>query len=534
MGAWNYYFVTKLGLFFAGYIDLHRWENLIFAAILLVPIRHRGLWLMRLIVAIPVAIGLLHYDSRLPPITRLVSEWSALSAFSNDYLLELAGRFVNVRLLGTLFGLFLVVASLGLRLRISSFVLLGLVFAPLYQPTPGWFATVFAPTSPPDCAPASSPASAATAATPSEAPKSGAELDAALKDFYTRESERQVAFPTRSADATPFDIVFVHVCSLAWDDMRYVQDQHPLFQRFDVVFDHFNSAATYSGPASIRVLRATCGQTSETALYDPAPTQCYLFRNLTAAGYAPNVLLNHDGNYENFLKNLARLGGLDTAVLGNLGARVQMKAFYGSPIYDDYDILARWMKARTALPPGTPVALYYNTISLHDGNKVPGKESLSSLDTFKFRLDTLFDDLERFLADLETAARPTVVVLVPEHGAALRGEATQIAGMREIPSPAITRVPVGIKFIALPTGQAPAAQTLISKPTSYAALTALLADLMANNPYAGRPFDWKSRLDQLPTTDFIAENEKTVMIQIGGSYFLRAPDQSWTQYQAAP
>ncbi len=36
---------------------------------------------------------------------------------------------------------------------------------------------------------------------------------------------------------------------------------------------------------------------------------------------------------------------------------------------------------------------------------------------------------------------------MPEHGAALRGDKMQIAGMREIPTPAITLVPVGIKVI---------------------------------------------------------------------------------------
>ena len=46
------------------------------------------------------------------------------------------------------------------------------------------------------------------------------------------------------------------------------------------------------------------------------------------------------------------------------------------------------------------------------------------------------------MGELEASGRRAVVVLVPEHGAALRGDSAQIAGLREIPTPAITLVPV--------------------------------------------------------------------------------------------
>ena len=533
MGPWNYYFIAKLGLFGAGYIGLHQWENLLFAALLLIPLPNRSLRIARIFAAIPLAVLLLYHDSRLPPISRLWSQWSALLGFSGDYLLELAGRLVNPRLIGALVGFGLVAASLGMRFRLTSLVLLGLTFAPLSQPTPGWFSAAFSPASAPDCAPASGSPSAPAPAV-AAAPQSDADLNKELQSFYTDQARREVTIPRHPPDGIPFDILFIHVCSLAWDDIAYVHDNHPLLQHFNVLFSRFNSAATYSGPASLRVLRSSCGQTKESALYDPAPAPCYLFRALTAAGYTTNTLLNHDGNYEGFLQNLGRLGGLDAPALGNLGARTNMRAFYGSPIYDDYDILSRWAAQRAALPPGLPVALYYNTISLHDGNKVPGKESLSSLETFKFRLDDLFGDLERFLGMLEAAKRPTVVVFVPEHGAALRGETTQIAGMREIPSPSITRVPVGIAFIGLPETAAFRSQIRVDKPTSYLALSTLLAELVTHNPYRADAFDWQAQLDQLPDTPFVAENEKTVMMQIGPQYFMRTPDQSWIGYQAPP
>ncbi len=50
----------------------------------------------------------------------------------------------------------------------------------------------------------------------------------------------------------------------------------------DIMFDSFNSATAYSGPAAIRLLRASCGQLSHHDLYQPVNQQCYLFDNTAA------------------------------------------------------------------------------------------------------------------------------------------------------------------------------------------------------------------------------------------------------------
>ena len=46
---------------------------------------------------------------------------------------------------------------------------------------------------------------------------------------------------------------------------------------------------------------------------------------------------------------------------------------------------------------------------------------------------------------LDKAGRKAVVVVVPEHGAALRGDRMQIAGLREFATPSVTTVPVIVK-----------------------------------------------------------------------------------------
>ena len=60
---------------------------------------------------------------------------------------------------------------------------------------------------------------------------------------------------------------------------------HPLWKHFDLLFKNFNSATSYSGPAAIRLLRASCGQEAHADLYKSAPQQCHLFSQLASAGY---------------------------------------------------------------------------------------------------------------------------------------------------------------------------------------------------------------------------------------------------------
>ncbi|MGL5364951.1 MAG: cellulose biosynthesis protein BcsG, partial [Plesiomonas shigelloides] len=94
LGLWNFYFITKLVLFWQGLINFHPLYNLALAAWLLFPVAplwlHRG----RQLLALPFAVALFYYDSWLPPFNRLLAQSSAVESFSADYMLELAGRFI--------------------------------------------------------------------------------------------------------------------------------------------------------------------------------------------------------------------------------------------------------------------------------------------------------------------------------------------------------------------------------------------------------------------------------------------------------
>ncbi|MDM3766482.1 cellulose biosynthesis protein BcsG, partial [Proteus mirabilis] len=80
--------------------------------------------------------------------------------------------------------------------------------------------------------------------------------------------------------------------------------QHPIGGNFDVLFNRFNSVASYSGPASLRLLRASCGQTQHADLYDPADMQCLLMDNLATLGFEKKLVLDHNGEFGHYLQEI--------------------------------------------------------------------------------------------------------------------------------------------------------------------------------------------------------------------------------------
>ena len=523
MHYWNLYFLLKAALFYRGYIGFHWTLNLALGVALAWPLR-QGRWRqLRNVLAPPVALALLYHDSYLPPPARVLSQAKALLGFSADYWLELGQRLFSPTLALALVAIAIGYAILAQRIRFATLALASILSVPL----------VAALHNDPISTIAGSSTDAATEGQPS-AP------EALIQAFYTEQN--QLHLQLNSASKTPpFDIIVLHVCSLAWDDMEFVGlREHPLLARFDVVFSNFNSAASYSGPASLRVLHGTCGQQRHKQIYEAEDPSCYVFPNLEKLGYQTGALLNHDGLYENFGTTLETKGGLTGKLLPNQGAPVHMQNFDGSPIYNDYALLSQWWNKRTAQG-GAPVALYYNTISLHDGNRVPGMASRSSLDTYKPRLAQLLADFDHFINDLENAQRPVVLVLVPEHGAALRGDKMQISGMREIPSPRITLVPTAVKLIGVKkpppaegaaASNAPSAPLVVDKPMSYIGLFTLLGDWLADNPYAPQPLQTLAeRVEKLPGTRFVAENaDIIVMRNDADQYRLKSGNDPWIAY----
>lgn len=523
LGTWNLYFLGKFALIWFGLLNFQVLPNLLFAAALLLPLPRGGL-ILRAALALPVGVALLYHDSWLPPFETVLERREALLDFSSAYLLELAGRLVDWQGLGKAALVLLLYLLLAPWLRLTTVSVAGLLWLGL-QALP-------VPHSPASGVPVSAmPQAAGNAVAPAtvSSPPDNATLDRYLTDFYRREAERQVRFDA-SRSGPAFDLLFLNVCSLAWDDLREVGlDRHPLLQRLDIRLDNFNSATAYSGPGALRLQRANCGQASHAALYEPAPEHCHLFDELSRLGYQVELALNHNGRFDNYLQALRQNSHLPPPLFPAESLPRMLVGFDGSPINRDLDQLSAWWKQRQA-DSAERVSLLYQTITLHDGNRTILPDGGTRSAGYAERAQHMLDDLEAFIEQLERRGRPTVVVLIPEHGASLHGDRLQIAGMREIPSPSITHIPVGIKFIGLPVDDSAGPQR-IAAPTSYLALAELLTRLYAG-PAPGRTrFDLASLARDLPQTAKVSENAGSVVLEYAGRPYVRLQEHGpWLPY----
>ncbi|UXB16630.1 cellulose biosynthesis protein BcsG [Stenotrophomonas maltophilia] len=521
--GWNLYFLSKVVLAWMGALDLKILPNLLFLGALLVPLRWRWARIARTVAAVPVGVALYYQDTWWPPFRRLLVQPGVLD-FSADYWLELAQRFINWQMVAVLAMLVLAYVLLKPWLRITTLSVLGMLgLAVMAIPMPaGW----------------NWGQGTATAATTSVAGTSGGglppanneTLNAWLAGFYQQQASLKTSFPAPGSGA-PFDVIILNICSLAWSDLDEVGlRQNNLLDHMDVVFDDFNSATAYSGPAAIRLLRASCGQTSHTGLFDPVPAECQLFSNLQRLGFQSELAMNHDGHFDDFIGELHQYGGLQAQPMDISAFPKALVAFDKSQLRRDGDVLMAWWKQRLA-GSSQQVALFYNTISLHDGNRIVGADGRSNAADYKARAEMVLGDMAGFVDAVEKSGRRAMIVVVPEHGAALHGDRMQIPGMREIPSPSITHVPVGVKLIGM---GAPAAggPRHVPEPSSYLAVSELVSRVYALNaqsPPSER--NWDSLLKGLPQTPSVSENEGAKVIEYAGKPWLQLQgSQAWSPY----
>lgn len=497
---WSYYFLAKLALFSQGLISFHMLENLVFAIFILVPVNsYRS---VKKVITFVLAIALLYHDSWLPPISRIFSQASLLSNFSFAYLIELLARFVSWPVIGLLLAFLICCFILSRWVRIDAVAVAGMVILGTFHLSPAGEVSQ----------------------------KVMPDMDMVMQKFFAQEAQRSVAFISPQPDAAPFDVIFIHVCSMAWDDVLAVGlDQHPLWRHFDILMTRFNSAASYSGPAAIHLMRAKCGQVEHGGMYQPAADKCYLMDSLEHSGFEQNVVLNHDGQFDDFLGQLKTHGRLHATPMSLDGLDAAQYSFDKSAVYDDLSVLNRWLDTRQKTG-SARVALYYNTVSMHDGNHLPGTDSApNTSDNYKVRLSKFLDDLEAFMQKLDQSGRRAVVVMVPEHGAALRGDKKQISGLREIPTPAITIVPVGIKVVG-GNLQRVGSTLAIDKPTSYQAISQIIENMLEQSPFTSSSFVSSDYVVNLPITPFVAQNEVTTVSEYDNRYYLGRGVGKWELY----
>ena len=536
-GWFNVYFLAKFALAYFGYLNLEPAYNaLLFAAVVL-PIGTRALDLLRNLAGALAAVALLWHESWLPGPEAIRANAHNLADFSASFLIDFVVNAVNPVIVAWLAAG--IVAWLFLRrwIRFSTLTVIGLVVTAFPQlvtwalpeePKASEAAVVVAAEK------AAAPENE-TAAGPLQPPQpangTGDDIDRWLTAFLTEEENRVASLPS---DPVPesvsgaFDIALVNICSLSRDDLAATGlEDHDVWSKFDVRFTDFSSATSYSGPATLRLLTAACGQPSHSALYDQRRPQCELLNRFAAAGWENRLYLDHNGRFDNYLESLRELAGLTPALNDLTKLRGRYEAFDGSPVYDDGDVFNQWFSDLSEKPASRTVS-FFNLVALHDGNRAPG--TLKPLD-YAPLAKTLLDELERIMDRIEKSGRPVLFIVVPEHGAAVRGDKIQMARLREIPSPKITNVPVFVKFFGLKLDGAP---RTVEEPTSYLAIAELMARTAVSGVYRTHGEDVSAEvnaiLKDLPQTWPVSQNANASVVRFAGAHWVRLNTGKWVKY----
>lgn len=554
MLLWNLYFLIKFGLYFSGLLTLSPLWNLgLFALLILTnPAAYQNkrlLTVLRYLLFTGPAIALLLHELGLVVSLALVDQIKALFGFSLDYLWELTKRTIQPWMLWGALLAFMLVRVLDRYLRISTLVVFGLLGVLALQTLPFLQEQVNTNTAVLSTKPQVqarenlSPAERLalgqldfqklrvardqeSQTTLRDNAYDGAGPGAVLSGFFSRQKNLALQ-PFQPAVAPDFDVIVLQICSMSWADLQYAkQSQHPAIRQADFIFENFNSATSYSGPAVIRLLRGKCGQAPHNDLYNTADSNCMLFNQLRNVGFEVEMGLNHDGKFQDFGQLVkTNLGGDAKQSVAHNEVPTGVEAFDGSVVGRDGDFLRAWWKKRMEQS-GPAVAYYYNSITLHDGNRLPNS-NMNSLSSYPLRLERMLNDIQSVLGEIRRSDRKALVVVVPEHGAGLTGEYGQLVGLRELPTPAITKVPVFGYWVAPGYVPAVSGPVSVNQSVSYTALSELLARWLAQTSEQRLEPAWPVLLSDLTDTRFVSQQGNITVMESQGSYWIKAPGTAW-------
>ena len=170
---------------------------------------------------------------------------------------------------------------------------------------------------------------------------------------------------------------------------------------------------------------------------------------------------------------------------------------------------------------------FVNLVSLHDGNRFVGENTTAD---YGKRASALLDNLNAFINTLDKRGRRVMVVIVPEHGAALQGDKTQMSGLRDIPSQSITTVPVGIRFTGLKNQSLSHTPMMIDKPSSYLALSDFILRNVNGDIFNQSTIDWNDLTRELPQTATVSENQNTIVVDYQGKSYIKLNGGEWIHY----
>lgn len=522
LGVWNVYFIIAFALAAFGYIELNLLGNALLMAWLLLPVGPKWLRILRGTLGVAAAAVLLYSESWLPGVDSILANKGGIAGFSLLYMAEFALDFINVKMVGWGLLVFLGYFLVRRYVRVTFFTIvyfLGAVTMP-------WVQSILPERAPVVTADAGGQTNEAAA--PAKTGKADAKAVGEWYDaFLAYEHDRRARFPNGLSEKdTPFDILLLSICSVSNDDLAVSQlDQHPLFKEFNIRFDSFNAATAYSGPALLRLLNGACGQPSHSELYGERRPECEIMTRLGTLGYSQRLQMDHSGEYDNFLQSMRDKAGV-TATLDNAKYPTRYMGFDDEEIADSLAVLRHWQRTQVKSKAGRTATLI-NFIALHDGNRLPGR---GRAEPFKPRAQEMFDNIRTFLRELERSGRKTMVVIVPEHGAAVRGDKIQVPRLRDIPTMRISRVPVMVKFVGL-KGM-PNEPIHVTGNTSYLALTSLIGKTLETDYFSkdGGTVPLEQLVHDLPQTNPVSENGTVQTLEYQGREYFRQNGGEWKPY----
>lgn len=528
LGLWNVYFIAKFALAHYEYLTLSFLYNGLLLLFILLPLKNRFLRLVRTGLALIAATALLYSESWLPGPDSIISNAQNIAGFSAMYVAQLIVDFVNVKMV--IWGIVIVLAYLLIKnwVRLTVFTLgyfICLVLQPYYvawttKPAVEQNVEVVAQNEP-------SQPQQETNADPSAI--TSETIDKWYTAFLDYEKGRRAEFPQGlSANDTPFEIILMNICSLSNDDLL-ASDlmNHPVLSEFNIRFDHFNSATSYSGPATLRLLNAVCGQVNHDSLYDGRRPECEIMNRLDQLGYRQHLYLDHRGQYDNYLQTLRDKAGLMAPLESTAKYPVRYMAFDDEEISDDLAVLRDWQRKTSRDKETKRHVTLFNFIALHDGNRLPRH---SRWEEFKPRAIRFLNDLQTFMHELERSGRKVMLIVVPEHGAAVRGDRIQAPRLRDIPSMRITEVPLMVKFFGIKN--MPTEPIHVTGPTSYLAMSTLIGRVLSLNYFGadGGSVPLEELVRDLPETNPVSENGQSVVLTYRGNDYIRQKGGEWRPY----
>lgn len=509
IGGWSFYFLAKAILAITGVIELNLLFNIALLSVLIAPIRS-GVWyfLSRALVFI-CAIALLYHESYLPPFSALISQWDLVSNFTLAYQVELLFRFVDIKLIAA--GLVFAIVFWYVRqmFNLTTLSIVALIMAHWWSsPAVISFEDEYKITD-----------RANNVGADTNTPNTPDEF---LLEFYANERQNRrtqiVSGPER-----PVDIIVLNICSMSWQDLELSgQLAHPLIQQGSIHLTNFYAGSSYSGPSTLRLLRGHCGHEPHDELFTNS-NDCSLGQVFTEQHWQQEILMNHQGDFDNYLDLIRTSGGMSQASFQDPSVAPQtMRGFDQMPIYSDAYLLEQWSNSR---PDERSTFTLYNTISLHDGNQLPGFRG-NSMASYTLRAEQLLTDLQLFMDKVILGNRATIVVIAPEHGAGLRGDRFQIPGMREIPTPVLTHVPVIFHFLNMETTDSITVDA-ITGPAAVAHVLTEAASVMGEAPNV--PLNLEKITRGVRTLPRIGENDQAIMLEFNEQVLIRTRTGGWTR-----